>query len=332
MKNQIKQGLKLARNVFYSYFGEHAQSKPEARLWILMYHRILPKDDPRYAAEEPGMLITPETLALHFSEVQKLFTPVHLSQWLADKEAGKPLPEKACAITFDDGWFDNYQYAWPVIQRFQMPASIFIVADMMGTEREFWPNLLAKLQQELSPEQLSQQLYWLPNIEAIVARTLPKAEELAQLIDSAKALNDAELYQKLEPLVAQLPKQQAALMNWQQVAELNQSPLIEFGSHTCNHYRLNQKLGADSCRHEIQTSKQVIDKALNQDTRLFCYPNGDYSDLSAELVKQTYQAAVTTTKGINTAGSELHKLVRIGVHEDISRHKHDFRARLSGKV
>jgi len=102
-------------------------------LVVLMYHRVLPKDSPARRTEQPGMYVSPETLDLHLGELKRHFELVHLDDWLRRAEARSTLPRLACAITFDDGWRDNYDFALPVLARHGAPATIFLVSSYIGT-------------------------------------------------------------------------------------------------------------------------------------------------------------------------------------------------------
>jgi peptidoglycan/xylan/chitin deacetylase (PgdA/CDA1 family) len=108
------------------------------------------------------------------------------------------------------------------------------------------------------------------------------------------------------------------------------SGCIEVGSHTCNHYRLIANLDSAVMAREITESRQRLERELDKPITLFCYPNGDASKAAVELVRQHYDAAVTTQRGINDRSFDLHHLQRIGVHEDISNDATSFQARLSG--
>jgi peptidoglycan/xylan/chitin deacetylase (PgdA/CDA1 family) len=114
------------------------------RLLVLMYHRVLPAEHPDRNSEQPGMYVSPATLAMHLEIVKQYFTLIHLDEWLERVSAGRAVPSLACAITFDDGWRDNYEYAFPVLRHAGAPATIYLVTDMVGEGYSFWPNTLAR--------------------------------------------------------------------------------------------------------------------------------------------------------------------------------------------
>jgi hypothetical protein len=116
----------------------------EPMLLVLMYHRVLPANHPDRPFEQPGMFVSPETLDLHLSVLKRHFELVHLDDWVKRAAAGKALPRMACAITFDDGWRDNYDHAFPVLRKHGAPAVIFLVSTLTGTETQFWPNRLTQ--------------------------------------------------------------------------------------------------------------------------------------------------------------------------------------------
>ena len=325
MKRQIK-GLieQLA-----SRFGPHRFGSGEPRLWVLMYHRILPAHDPRFALEEPGMMVTPDTFRQQLRILKELFEILPLAEWIARRDTGKPLPARACAITFDDGWLDNYEHAFPILQQERVPATLFAVADMIGTSRQFWPNRLVRL---LTNIPASHRIEWLEKL-GYTPNQAVDGNTMAQLILNCKTLSDHTLHLLLDEadLALNLSSSEApALMNWEQLQTMQRSGLVEIGSHTCNHYRFTDNLPADLIETEIRNSKTYLEERLGCTVSSFCYPNGIASPEAVRLVSKIYQSAVTTDRGVNDLKTSPFKLKRVLVHEDVSNTPTKLGARLSG--
>ena len=111
-----------------------------SRAVILMYHRVLPRAQARHERVEPAMYVDPETFARHVTWLAADFDVRPLSEIVSAFETGRPLPPRACAITFDDGWRDNLEHALPVLEAAGLPATLFAVSDRVGTEGGFWPD------------------------------------------------------------------------------------------------------------------------------------------------------------------------------------------------
>jgi len=160
-------------------------------------------------------------------------------------------------------------------------------------------------------------------------------EQLSQMIAHLKKLPDSELYQQLDLAEHALnitPSAAPALADWNQLREMQNSGMVEIGSHTCHHYRLTEQLPADIMEREIVESRQRLEQQLDKPVSLFCYPNGDASPLAVRLVQQHYNGAVTTQRGINSISTPAHQLLRLGVHENISNTRMKFQSKLSGWI
>jgi len=338
----VKRIIKRALQHLAASYGRHTRLNDEPQLLVLMYHRVLPVNDNRALCEEPGMIVTPESFKLHLGILKEYFEIVQLSEWVALKNNGGRLPLRACAITFDDGWADNYEFAFPILRELGVPATIFVVSDMLGTRKQFWPGRLARIISSIAKDYSGQwthpELDWLkkPSVRYRFTTMAPNQEELSDLIANIKVLPDREIHDRLDRVeeVFKLSAEDdtSSLLSWQQLAEMNASGLIEAGSHTCNHIRLNDEIDDSVLGHEIVTSKQQIEEKTGHAVKIFCFPNGDYSDKALTLVRKNYEGGVSTETGWNTEATDSCLLHRIGIHEDIARDRTAFLARISGWI
>ena len=337
LKPVIKQGLRAAAWAA----GPHRWRRGPCLL-VLTYHRVLPADHPDRAFEQPGMLVTPGLLARHFRTLRQWFTPVHLDDWLQAARAGTPPPGRSVAITFDDGWQDNYHQAFPVIQAERMPVTLFLVTDLVGTRQRFWPNRLGSLLtrwpadagQRLPPALCARLAGLGMALDRPAAGWTPAT--IDPVINRAKVQHDdAQLHALLDQVEQYLPAApgEAAepdLLNWEQVRDMAASGLVRFGSHTRSHARLLPSLPPDRLLEEIRGSRQVIEQALGRPCPLFCYPNGDCSPAADALVRREYRGALATEAGWHRPGQDPLWLKRMGVHEGATRTPAALLARVSG--
>jgi peptidoglycan/xylan/chitin deacetylase (PgdA/CDA1 family) len=297
-----------------------------------MYHRVLPAEHSDRDIEQPGMYVSPATFDMHLEVLKGHFPIVHLDEWVAAAASGGPLPKRACAVTFDDGWRDNFEYAFPVLRRHLAPATIFLVSAMTGTEREFWPNRLARLLARMPLDTP------LPSrLEAVLLPVLTRVRFAGQWglaeLDEAIVLTKQLGEEEIQRLLDSLPTTGAgrAVLNEEEVRVMAASGLVRFGSHTRNHVRFRSALPPAVLESEIGGSRsEIATIAGPAGVGVFCYPNGDTTDAAIGVVREHYLAAVTTRKGWHRVGADPFLIPRVGVHEDISARPAAFLARIAG--
>jgi len=339
----------LCRLLFHSGLARRKIMRlAKANSLILMYHRVLPRATLGRPIE-PGMYVTEESFAQHLSYLVQFFEVLPLSDVIGG-HAPRPKNDKGkphCAITFDDGWLDFLLHAFPVLQRFNAPATVFLPTNFIGTERKFWTDTVAELLQD---EQALQQI-----IAASADNDKLKSNILFQHLSKTDAINSDGV--RLDQVISGLKRHPAediyralnalriagdsispttrSFLDWDEVRLLNDSRLITFGSHTADHNILTT-IEWDEVKRELSLSKErlVREKAISAEEPLFfCYPNGNANNKLANMVQDAgYAGAVTTIKGWNAWGANRFLLNRIGLHDDMSSTKAMFSCRLAGFI
>ena len=297
---------------------------------ILMYHRIIPKGGDEILLQ-PGMYVAPDTFECHLQFLKDNFRILPLSEILlnpnkkSDTGESKPL----CYITFDDGWQDLYNYAFPLLKAYQVSATVFLPTDFIGTNNWFWTDRLAYLlSQKRIITYLNQQNTYSnhPLITKLLNLKGSHSNRLEKAIELFKTYRHNEIEEALSELVLQCSVDLAplgrAFLTWNEVKEMSESGLISFGSHTA-HHRILITLNDDEIYDELKTSKEklIAEKVVVPSFIPLCYPNGNYTEKIATMVEESgYTLAVTTESGWNSTNSNPFQLRRIGIHQDMTSH------------
>lgn len=286
------------------------------------------------------MYVHPDTFAMHLETLQDHFEIVRLADWVERARTGRPLPARACAITFDDGWRDNYEHAYPALRAHGLPASIFVCSDLVGTGALFWPERLAHLLRVLSePERADDRgrLPWLRELAPALYAPAPSigADSIDRAVEAAKRrYSDTSLSRLLDDDLTHLGVaengQVPALLDWDELGEMAASGLVDIGSHTRRHTRLSEEISAKVLYDEIVESKRLIEARTGAPVNLFCYPNGDAAPAAYDMVKTAYRGACSTRRGWHTPSDDPFMIRRVGVHQDIAYDPTSFLARISG--
>lgn len=284
------------------------------------------------------MYVSAETLDLHLAELKRHFELVQLDDWLRRAERGSPLPRLACALTFDDGWQDNYEFALPLLVRHAAPATIFLVSSYIGSTYGFWPNRLMSLLQKsfASPGSVT----FPQPLRRLAEPALAEASRCGELrigdmdgvVQKAKEWDELEIRTLVE--VAEKScggtSNSREILDAEEIARMAATGLVRFGSHTATHFRLAGRISSQELEREIVGSRKHLQDLSGQPIDLFCYPNGETSSAAVDLVRRHYLGAVTTQRGWHSPGGDPYLIRRIGVHEDVSNARDSFLERLAG--
>lgn len=233
----------------------------------------------------------------------------------------KPFPPRACAVTFDDGFENNYSVAVPILKQCGVPATFYITTDFVQNNYMSWIDRIEYCL-ELVPE--GQLVFpW-----DQTAHPFRDREDKIGLLDDMRRRVKRDASVDLEGLVSSIFSQCRMQetrqsndpldlkMNWDQVRELNNDENFLIGGHSCQHLNLTF-LNEVELENEIKTSIEIMEKETGITVKHYCYPEGlsySYSQKVIEvLMKNGIVCCPTAEDGINNVTTNLFHLKRVSV-------------------
>jgi peptidoglycan/xylan/chitin deacetylase (PgdA/CDA1 family) len=323
----------------FRYYAKWVRSYLRRNTIILLYHRVA--DVPT----DPQLLcVTPKKFSEQMQVLRGTWNPVSLPQLSAGVRHGR-LPRRSILVTFDDGYADNLHSAKPILEQYEIPATVFVAAGYLGIEREYWWDELEQLllQPRVLPEQLSFRLNgttfeWKLGKSAVFyseqsyqeyadwnlqKKTVP-TERHALYLDLYKALRPLASEQRDEMLEMlsqwsgcnSVVRETHRPMTVPEVQKLRDGDLISIGAHTMSHPVLSS-LPIDAQRKEISGSRNLLEDIVGHSVTSFAYPYGRESDYTQESVTAVadagFELAFSTSSGLIGKKSEPFRLPRIYV-------------------
>jgi peptidoglycan/xylan/chitin deacetylase (PgdA/CDA1 family) len=286
--------------------------RPPVKL-IFMYHRVV-RTLP-LALHDPAMFVTAEAFEMHLLELSRCFGVVGL-QDLMNSDSGP-----YCSVTFDDGWVDNYEVAFPILQKLKLPATVFLPVGMVGTDKCFWFESVWQLaSRSIETERTSDFINHFSNLVPDWNPGLINTRAIRDLVTRLKALPSDALDRLVRESWEQLGLApnfaKPMVMDWAQVNEMGRNG-ISFGSHGLSHAILT-RLQLAQRKAEIQDSLSELKKRCGSYIPWFSYPNGDWDGTCIVMLRQAgYIGAVTTRPG-SASSSDDFAYSRVGLHEHIA--------------
>ncbi|MBC7797215.1 MAG: polysaccharide deacetylase family protein [Pyrinomonadaceae bacterium] len=292
-------------------------------LTILAYHRVAADINEAERDSIRGLVISAESFRKHCLLLKENFQVVNFENAMISSKRETAKSRPLAVITFDDGYLDNYEKAFPILNELDLPATIFLPSNLIGKN-----EILAH-----------DKLFWLTKTAVETKRTgeieaalreinVEDANNIAAIRDVLKLTDKLVFlpFASREKLISVLEKRlnvtkypsHYGLMNWEMVREMSRNG-ITFGGHTANHPVLT--LENDAVLHsEIVESKGVLEHHTNSQIGVFAYPNGKHNENVLRHVKNAgYQIAVTTKRTINRFGDNPLTLGRISLCEESTR-------------
>lgn len=261
---------------------------------ILMLHRVV--EDRSLLQANRQMEITPEFLEKTLQNYQrKCYQFVSLDEVYDIVSKEKRPKQKFVCFTFDDGYVDNYQLAYPIFKKYNCPFAIYVTTDFPDRKAIMWWYVLEAILKNNDTLVLG---------DGTILSTLT-IEEKNQAFDyvRSKVFNakgedmEAQVRQFLCNYIfsfSELTEQLA--LSWEQLVELANDSLCTIGSHTVTHTPLIN-LSTMEVKRELNDSKATIEKHIKKPVAHFAYPYGIYSKKITDFVKQTGYRTASLANG-----------------------------------
>lgn len=301
--------VKVAR--IFGKNGKHAR--------ILTYHSI--SEEANYC---PNSIALPQ----HLFKAQLKFLAEHYQVISLDDlvqciNKGSRFPDNAVVLTFDDGYKDNYEHAYPLLQETGITATFYITTSPILNKSQFW---VAWIQEKISLANIA-------TIEKLVSQfNAPKQingdkTDLQALIDFVSSeINRSDLNKRnklLDEVAATLETDSplnstgTCMMNTDQVREMAQNGMT-IAAHTETHPILTS-ISDDDIKREITTSRDILREITDTPINHFSHPNGpgviNHSQHTAKLIKEAgFHSAVTSVRGTTDISTNPFLLRRQGIH------------------
>jgi peptidoglycan/xylan/chitin deacetylase (PgdA/CDA1 family) len=266
---------------------------------ILMYHNF---SGPH--GDDPDALNV-EGIRRQFTYLRQHFHVVPLLQLAEQVASGRTLDRHMVALTIDDGRRSCYEFLFPLLKEFQLPATFFVVSSFIRGEDWIWTDKVIWLsEQSQAPEELAR-----GKLDAVfrsLNRMRPE-ERNARIEGMAESMGitfPRTIPAKFQPC------------SWSELREMADSGLMEIGSHTVTHPILSSITDEESW-DELTRSKAQIEEGIGRAVNCFCYPNGMSDDYRPSQVQQVQQAgyacSVIAEFGMVHSANDRYRLPRIGV-------------------
>ena len=249
---------------------------------ILMFHRVIPWEERARIHNHQSLEISPE----QFEQVLRFFLDRGYACYSLDELHERMLAQEFdrpfFVITFDDGYRDNYEHAFPILQKYQLDFTIYLITDFINRKAILWWYLLEEL--VLKEEEVKISMGG--NEYSFNCRNRKEKEhafsEIRRLINANYQFKG--FTEQLEGLFAPYGIDIYAYtdrmaMNWKEVVQLSQEEICTLGAHTVSHPPLIQ-VTADQLEEEIDLSRRIIESRIEKPVMHFAYPYGKRTEAS----------------------------------------------------
>ena len=241
-------------------------------LTVLTYHRVLDKPAD-FPFDEDLISVSSRQFRQHLDFVTKHYDLYEFRMLREYMEKHGHIPSKALIITFDDGYRDNYEVAWPILKEYGIPATMFATAGFIGKRRMFWWDKIAYMIKTSEKNIIDSGP---PTGIAIdISRFVDRQDAARHVIKNVKHFREEEKEELISILSDQLEvtideNDHELTMTWEQLRELGDNG-IEIGAHSVNH-PIFSNIDEERLKNEVSGAKQMIEEKTGREVITFGSP------------------------------------------------------------
>ena len=290
-----------------------------SKVRILMYHRVT---DELGVSDAPYNAVSIDNFELQMQCLAANYNVITLDDLVIHSRHGQPLPENSAVITFDDGFRDNYTNAFPILKKHGLKATIYVCSGTVGNGKRLWFDRVSlllnstKVKSFRFPKVDGEEFDMTGDHFSIHYRVHEIIKDYSP--DQAdEAISDLAESLEVNESICMLSKG-SGMLSWDELREMQEYGII-IGAHTVSHPILSH-LDDKTLEYEMLECQRVLQTNLCRPVQHFSYPNGrpcDYDDRALAIVADHYDSATTTTPGLTTEASDIYRLPRMHVDDEV---------------
>lgn len=298
----------LTRKLLYASgaLGLYHRLRNAGSLTVVVFHRTLSIDDPRWASCDPDYTFAIDVFVRSLQFFKKHYNVVSLAQLLDARRTGRGLPPCALLVTFDDGWADNVEHALPALQQAGLPALMFVVADAIGRWQPFYQEQIIAAWRRgiLRIEELA------TAISEATASPITQGDDLPtlrRLIEQLQRMPRARREALLAPFATAMDDGLRHMVDADELQRLRRGG-VALGLHGKTHAPLTEAEDLDA---ELIAARRALASSLAAGTgdataESMSFPHGAYDAVIAERAKAAgYELVFTTVPVLNPVGDRI---------------------------
>lgn len=257
--------------------------------YIYMFHMVCSKGDDLAPIEE--LRVSPEFFEAFLKEQQERLEFISIDEVPERMKNQKRECKPFGVITFDDGYEDNYTYAYPILKKLSIPFTIYVSVNLVNDHTPIWnyPLILERIIKKNGELDIEGKHYycWMQ-------------EQKNELFNQMKELLFTLPYEHLQDEFKRIFTKYLTedvfsrnTLSWEQIEEMAKDPLCTIGSHTMSHCRLTIA-DETSLQYELIESKKILEQHIAKPVEHLSYPYGWKADVSAEAIAFAKQAGYKT--------------------------------------